>query len=148
VAQAVTLVQTFRVERREIAMPRLRFVDALRDRAWLDAVAGVVRTFTGPARRGLRDAPAGGWEERLVAAWARRHPERLRPPPAERPHRAAVAAAVLGEALAEAHPGSAERALLERALDALLAERHRIRGLDPEAARLLAGSRRELRRAA
>lgn len=125
-----------------------RFVDALRDRAWLQAVAEVLRTFTVPARRGLRDAPAGGWEERLVARWSARHPECLRRTPAERPHRAAVAAAVLGEALAEASPSSGERALLERALDGLLAERHRIRGLDAEAARLLAGSRRELRRAA
>jgi hypothetical protein len=59
-----------------------------------------------------------------------------------------VAAAVLGEALAEAPPRSGERALLERALDGLLAERHRIRGLDAEAARLLADSRRGRRRAA
>ena len=129
-------------------MPRLRFLDDLRDRAWRDTVTCVVRDFTAPARRGLREAPAGGWEERLVARWARRHPDPLRRPVAERPHRAAVAAAVLADALTEAAPASAERTLLERALDGLLAQRHRIRGLDAEAERLLAGSRRELRRAA
>ena len=129
-------------------MSRIRFVEALRDRAWLETAAGALRAFTAPARRGLGDAPAGGWEERLVTRWSRRHPQWLRRPPAQRPHRAAVAAAVLGEALAEAPPRSGERALLERALDALLAERHRIRGLDAEAARLLADSRRGRRRAA
>jgi hypothetical protein len=129
-------------------MPLPRFVHVLRDRAWLQAVAEVLRTFTAPARQGLRDAPRGGWEERLVARWSDRHPEWLRRPPAERPHRAAVAAAVLGDALAAASPRSGERVLLERALDGLLAERHRIRGLDAEAARLLVGSRRVLRRAA